>query len=125
MNTLVAKSILILEDDKGLAHAIAEYLQHMYQPVSVKTFETLTDLKLHGLKADLLISDLGLPDSTPQNTASYLLSQVNAIRIVCHSAAVKEGKALSRQSLGQIIYMEKGDDLDWLGELLTLPNSSD
>lgn len=125
MNTLAAKSILILEDDVPLAHAMSEYLLHVYQPASVKTFETLADLKAHGLHGDLLISDLGLPDSTPQNTASYLLSQVNAIRIVCHSAAVKEGKALGRQSLGQIIYMEKGDDLDWLGELLTLPNSSD
>lgn len=114
------KRILILEDHQPLAQALADLLHHMYKPVSIQLFERLEDLKANGLDADLLISDLRLPDSDAINTAHFLLEHAQSIQIVCHSAARREGLLLSKMSLGLIMFLEKGEDQDWAKELMSL-----
>ncbi|HEX4842287.1 MAG TPA: response regulator [Limnobacter sp.] len=109
----MTRTILVVEDEITVALALKDLSKsHCALPCEVKIFDSLDALAKHGLRGDLLICDLCLPDSDSAQTREYLLQHQDSIRIICHSADVEQGRLLGAASGGRVKFVEKGGDLD-------------
>ncbi|HEX4880399.1 MAG TPA: LuxR C-terminal-related transcriptional regulator [Limnobacter sp.] len=74
------KTLFILEDHPTTAIVTEEIFKSVIGSVQVKYFESLRDLaSVNVAEADILVSDLALPDSTPSEVLDFTLSRFEKI----------------------------------------------
>lgn len=102
-------NILILEDHQEMAIALKQMLEALCPPTpKISIFPTLTDLMACGVRGDVLIADLNLPDSGPVQTSRFLSTICDSIYVVCHSGIHDIGEQLAINTNNKIEFIKKG-----------------
>lgn len=99
--------VYVIEDSEFFADVLAMELQLQHNITDLRCFSRWADFELSDQSCDLLISDLNLPDSPAQNTASCLRSLSGKLHVVVFSADAQVGVMLEHQSLGKIPFYSK------------------
>lgn len=112
------QTILIVDDHSLITTALSALLQSMYP--GVKTYvggtarEALELAASYGDSADLMILDLGLPDSSGTELLEKLLNDYPALKILVLSGLIDSDSILRTLSAGAAGFVPKSLDADLL-----------
>lgn len=112
------QTILLVDDHSLITTALSALLKSMYPGVSIHVGSTAKDaLELaskYGDSADLMILDLGLPDSTGTELLERLLLEYPALKILVLSGLVDSDSILKTLSAGAAGFIPKSLDANLL-----------
>ncbi len=110
-NNLKSITLLLIEDDTADAELLEEALSRLkYMSVDLIRAESLSDAlaRLRARKFDIIISDLGLPDSQGLKTLINISEHVPEIPVIVLTGYDDEEAALGALKLGAQDYLVKG-----------------
>ena len=112
------QTILLVDDHSLITTALSALLKSMYLGVSIHVGATAKEaLELaskYGDSADLMILDLGLPDSTGTDLLERLLLEYPALKILVLSGLVDSDSTLKTLSAGAAGFIPKSLDANLL-----------
>ncbi|WP_289171399.1 response regulator transcription factor [uncultured Parasutterella sp.] len=112
------QTILLVDDHSLITTALSALLKSMYLGVSIHVGATAKEaLELaskYGDSADLMILDLGLPDSTGTDLLERLLLEYPALKILVLSGLVDSDSILKTLSAGAAGFIPKSLDANLL-----------
>ncbi|HEX4878403.1 MAG TPA: response regulator [Limnobacter sp.] len=100
-------AIHIIEDDPLQADMLVDRLVARFPFLRTFVSPSLAHFAAHAGGYDVLISDLSLPDSSPADTAEFLLGLPRNSIVVCFSSDQPVGEDLARASGNRIQYFNK------------------
>lgn len=121
MNT--HKTFLLVDDHSLITTAMSALLQSMYPEVQIHTGGSAKEarvlVKEYGDSADLMILDLGLPDSQGTDLLVELLQDYPALKILVLSGTVDTESILKTLSSGAAGYVPKSFDAALLKDAIS------
>lgn len=111
MDDTDALRVLLIEDNPGDARLLKEYLRESEQAMDIRWERELES----GLKAlasdtqDVVVIDLGLPDSSGPDTVERCAEAAGSVPVVVLTGRQKLEVALSALEAGAVEYLQKGE----------------
>ncbi len=122
MNT--PKNILLVDDHSLITSAMSALLQSMYPGVLVHIGSNAKEarelVREFGDSADLMILDLGLPDSQGTDLLVELLTDYPALKILVLSGIIEPDSILKALSSGAAGYVPKSLDAEMLKDAVNM-----
>ena len=108
------QTILLVDDHSLITTAMSALLQSMYPDVQIHVGATAKEAVKYGDSADLMILDLGLPDSQGTDLLVRLLQNYPALKILVLSGNCDPDSILKALSAGAAGYVPKTLDANLL-----------